>query len=87
MRSQPAVNRVGVFAIDLNFFKDGELDIVILIDKLPDIFMRSRFLALELIAREGQDFESFIFELFSDLVELFIIWIGVGTQARNIDDQ
>jgi hypothetical protein len=84
---QPTVNGMGVFSVDFNLFKDGELHVVIFIDELLDLLMSSRFLVLELIARESQYFEPFILELFSDLIELLIIGVSVCTQARDIDNQ
>ena len=87
MGPEPTVNGMGVFSVDFNLFKDGELHVVIFIDKFLDFLLSSRLLALELVARESQDFESFILELFSDLVELLIIRVSVGTQARHINYQ
>ena len=87
MGPQPTVNGMGVFSVDFNLFKDRELHVVIFIDKFLDFLLSSRLLALELVARESQDLESFILELFSDLVELLIIGISVGTQARHINYQ
>ena len=87
MRSQPAVNGVGVLPIDLNLFKNWEFDIVVFINKFPDLFGSAWLLTLELVAWESQNFKSFILEFLSDLVELLIIGISVSALTCYIYNQ
>jgi len=57
--SQESINRMGVFSIDINLFHDREVAVVFASDETLDLFWSPRFLLSELIAREGNDFQTF----------------------------
>jgi len=87
VRPEPAVNRVGVFPIHLNLVEDRELDVIILVNELFDLLICAWLFALELVAREGQDFKPLVLELFPDLVQLLVVSVGGCAFACNVDDQ
>lgn len=78
---------MSVFTVDLYFVHNGEFDIIVLVHKLFYLLVSSWFLAFELIAWEGQNLEPLIFEIFSQLIQLFVIWICVATLACHINYQ
>lgn len=85
--SQPAINRVGVLSVNFNLFKDRKLDIVILVDKFSDLFFWPWLLTWKLIAWKGKNLQAFVFEVFSNLIQLFIVRICICTLAGNVDDK
>lgn len=87
VRSQPTINRMGVFSVDINFFENREFHIVVLVHKLLYIFLSPRLLTLELIARESKYLKSLVFKFLSDLIQLLIIRICISTKTCHIYDK
>lgn len=83
--SQPTVNRMGVFSVDINFLKNREFHVVVLVHKLLYIFLSSRLLTLELIARESKYLKSLVFKFLSDLIQLLVIRIRISTKTCHIN--
>lgn len=85
--SQPAINWVGVLSVNFNFLKDRKLDIVILVDKFSDLFFWPWLLTWKLIAWKGKNLQAFVFEVFPNLIQLFIVRICIRTLTGNVDDK
>ena len=86
MATEELVDIVRVFQIHVNLREHREGSIVLAPSKLFDFRFGSRLLVTELIAGEGEDFETLVLELLMELNHFFVVLIGQASLGRNIDD-
>ena len=81
-----AEHLVGVRAIHINLWEQGEARIVALLNISFNLSICTRFLSLKLIAGECEDLESTLGELFVKLYHLTVVLIGQTSICCDVDD-
>jgi len=84
--SQELVNRMRVRSIHIYLAEDWELSIIIVADKRLDVRCATRCLPVELIAGEGQNLKTFVFELIVEEDQSIIVPVGEASLGGDIDD-
>ena len=77
---------MSVRSIDVNLGEHWELYAVFGRCKRLDLFIRARFLPVELIAGEGQNLQALFFELLVELHHFAVVPVREASLARDIDD-
>lgn len=86
---EPAEERVGGVAVDVDLLHDGEGDAVVDLAELLDLLGGARLLGAELVAGEAQDFKVLAVFLADRLVERLeagVLW-GEAALGGCIDDE
>lgn len=76
--------RVG--AVDVDLAEDRELSIEFALGELFDIFRSARFLAVELVAGEGQNLEASISKLLVDFHHFSVVSLGCASICGHVDN-
>jgi len=85
--TEELVDWVRVISIHVNLREHREGSTVRAHSKLFNFRFSSRLLAPEIVAGEGEDFETLRFELLMELNHFFVVLVRQASLGRNIDDQ
>lgn len=77
---------VGVSTVDVDLGEDREGSVVRRRRKLEDLLVGAGFLLSKLVAREGQDFESFILVGLIKGLKLGVVDVGLASLGGDVDN-
>ena len=85
--AEELVDWVSIHSVYVNLREHGSGKTVLSHCELFDFCFSSRLLFPELIAREGKDFKTLLFELLVELNHFFVVIISQASLANNVYDQ